>query len=70
MSRQQYIKLIEAELHRVNKRIDMKIIQGLDYHKEALEHKILLHKIRQHNRKNFFGKLLNSLNRFPIFSNI
>lgn len=70
MSRQQYLKLIEIELHKVNKVIDMKIIQGLDYRKEALEHKQLLHKIRQHNRRNFFGKILNSLNRFPIFSNI
>jgi len=70
MSRQQYLKLIEIELHKVNKRIDMKIIQGLDYRKEALEHKQLLHKVRQHNRKSLFGNLLNSLNRFPIFSNI
>lgn len=70
MSKHQYLKLIERELQKVNKRIDMKIVQGLDYRREALEHKQLLHKIRQHNRRNFFGKILNSLNKFPIFSNI
>jgi len=70
MSKQQYLRLIEIELHRVNKIIDMKIIQGKDYRREALEHKQLLHKIRQHNRNNAIGKFLNSLNRFPIFANL
>ena len=41
MSREQYIKLIEKELHNVNKKIDMKILEGADYRKEARDHKIL-----------------------------
>jgi len=70
MSREQYLKIIEREIHNINKKIDIKIMQGADYKKEAREHKQLLHKIRQHKRRGFLGSLLNSLNRFPQFSNI
>ncbi|MFA6514850.1 MAG: hypothetical protein WCT42_01125 [Candidatus Paceibacterota bacterium] len=70
MSREQYLKIIEREIHNINKKIDDKIIKGIDYSKEAREHKQLLHKIRQHKRKGFWGHFLNSLNRFPQFSNI
>jgi hypothetical protein len=70
MTREQYLKIIERELHNLNKKIDVKILQGIDYAKEAREHKQLLHKIRQHSRRGFLGKFLNSLNRFPQFSNI
>jgi len=70
MSKEQYLKIIEREIHNVNKKIDAKIIKGIDYSREALEHKQLLHKIRQHRRKGFWGNFLNLLNRFPKFSNI
>ncbi len=70
MSRTQYLKIIEREIHDINKKIDIKIIQGVDYSKEAREHKQLLHKIRQHRRKGLWGNFLNFLNRFPQFSNI
>lgn len=70
MTREQYIKIIERELHNINKKIDVKILQGMDYAREAREHKQLLHKIRQHKRKGFLGRFLNGLNKFPQFSNI
>ena len=70
MRREQYLKIIEREIHNINKKIDMKILKGMDYKKEALEHKQLLHKIRQHSRKGILGNLFNQLNRFPLFSNI
>ncbi len=70
MSKEQYLKIIEREIHNVNKIIDAKIIKGLDYKSEALTHKQLLHKIRQHKRKGPWGNFLNSLNRFPQFSKI
>ena len=70
MSKKQYLSIIEQEIHNINKKIDIKILQGVDYCKEAREHKQLLHKIRQHKRKGFFGRLLNSINKFPQFSNI
>ena len=70
MTRNQYLKIIESEIHNINKKIDVKIIQGADYSKEAREHKQLLHKIRQHSRKGLWGNFLNMLNRFSQFSNI
>lgn len=70
MSKEQYLKIIEREIHNVNKKIDVKIIKGIDYSKEAREHKQLLHKIRQHRRKGLWGYFLNLLNRLPQFSNI
>ena len=64
MSKNQYIKLIEKELHNINKKIDMKILQGEEYRREARDHKILRRKILQHSRRaffsNFFSVLLHS----------
>jgi len=70
MNREQYLKIIEREIQSINKQIDAKIMKGLDYSKESRIHKQLLHKIRQHKRKGLWGNFLNSLNRFPQFSNI
>lgn len=70
MSKQQYFKLITKEIEKINKEIDKKIIQGKEYRREAEMHRQLMHKIRQYSRSGFFGKFLNSLNRFPIFSNL
>lgn len=57
MSREQYLKIIERELHEINKKIDIKILQGIEYKREAKAHKQLLNKIRQHSRKTFFDRL-------------
>ena len=70
MSREQYLKIVEREIHNINKKIDVKILHGMDYSKEAREHRQLLHKIRQHSRRGLLGNLLNFLNRFSQFSNI
>jgi len=70
MSKKQYLSIIEQEIHNINKKIDIKILQGMDYAREAREHKQLLHKIRQHKRKGIFGRFLNSLNKFPQLANI
>lgn len=70
MNREQYLKIIEHEIQNINKQIDVKILRGIDYSKEARIHKQLLHKIRQHKRKGLWGNFLNSLNKFPQFSNI
>jgi len=59
MSKEQYLKIIAREIHNINKQIDIKILQGVEYKKEAREHKQLLHKIRQHSRRNFFNNLFN-----------
>ncbi len=58
MKHQEYIKLIEKELQRINKVIDYKIIHGEEYWREARDHKLLLRKIRQNTKSNFFNRLL------------
>lgn len=62
MSQSQYLKMLEREIQNINKKIDLKIIQGETYFKEARDHKLLLQKVRYHSRKNFFSKF------FPTFS--
>jgi hypothetical protein len=65
MNREQYLKIIERELHSINKQIDIKILQGVEYRKEAREHKELLRKVRQHSNRSFFNGLFNG---FPQLS--
>ncbi len=62
MSQSQYLKIIEREIQRINKKIDWKIVTGQEYSKEAREHKLLLQKVRYHSRRTFFARL------FPSFS--
>ncbi len=61
MSRQQYLKLLEREIHLLNKKIDEKILRGEVYYKESRDHKLLLRKIRQHARRpGIFARLMPS----------
>ncbi len=62
MSQAQYLKMLEREIQKINKKIDLKILQGEKYMKEAREHKLLLRKVRYHARQNFFNRL------FPTFA--
>jgi hypothetical protein len=64
MSQSQYLKMLEQEIQNINKKIDLKIIQGETYFKEARNHKLLLQKVRYHSRKNFFNRF------FPTFANL
>jgi hypothetical protein len=65
MSQKQYFRTIEKEIQRINRIIDLKIVRGLDYTREARDHKLLLKKVRFYNRQNFFKRLFPS---FRIFS--
>lgn len=56
MSQSQYLKMLEREIQKINKKIDLKILQGQNYRKEAMEHKLLLKKVRYHMKSNFFRK--------------
>ena len=62
MSQTQYLKIVEREIQKINKAIDLKILRGEDYSKEARNHKLLLKKVRYTNRQNFFSRF------FPSFS--
>ena len=64
MSQQQYLKRIERELQHLNKQIDLKIMRGEAYFKEARDHKLMLKKIRFIQRQSFFKRM------FPSFSSL
>ena len=61
MSKEQYLKIINKELQKVNKKIDVKIIRGEEYFREAREHKMLLRKARQFQGQSFFSKIFGGL---------
>jgi len=67
MSQKQYLKTVEREIQRINRIIDLKILRGEDYIKEARDHKLLLKKVRFYNRQNFFKRLFPTVG-FRIFS--
>lgn len=64
MSQKEYLKTIEREIQKINHIIDLKIIRGEDYLKEARDHKLLLKKVRFYNRQNFLRKF------FPVLVRI
>jgi len=66
MSQSQYLKMLEREIQKVNKKIDMKILQGESYFKEARDHKLLLQKVRYHTRRSFGSRLINLFFRKDI----
>ncbi len=57
MSTNTRIKTIQSELERINQEIDMKILRGLSYKKEAKHHKFLLTHLSelQRNQKTVIG---------------
>lgn len=69
MSQTQYLKMLEREIQRINKKIDLKILQGEAYFKEARDHKLLLQKVRYHTRRSFFSRFFRrSSSLFTKFS--
>lgn len=66
MSQAQYLKMLEKEIQKINKRIDLKILQGERYSKEAREHKLLLRKVRYHARRNFFARFFPTFTKFSF----
>jgi len=49
MSKQAYLKALNAEIQKLNGIIDTKILHGADYKREARRHKELLRQIRREN---------------------
>ena len=66
MSQSQYLKMLEREINRINKKIDLKILQGETYLKEARDHKLLLQKVRYHTRKGLMNRFINLFFKTPI----
>ena len=68
MSQTQYLKMLEREINKINKKIDLKILQGQDYFKEARDHKLLLRKVRYHTRKSFMQRIIDLFFRTNIYA--
>ncbi len=66
MSQSQYLKMLEREIQKINNKIDMKILQGETYFKEARDHKLLLKKVRYHTRRSLGQKMLHLFFRKDI----
>ncbi len=60
MSQSQYLKLLEKELHKINRVIDYKILSGESYTREARDHKLILRKVRYitNSRRNWLERLV------------
>lgn len=68
MSQSQYLKMLEREIQKINKKIDLKILQGEKYMKEARDHKLLLRKVRYHSRKGLVDRLVTLFFRTNIYA--
>jgi hypothetical protein len=66
MSQKQYLKMLEKEIQNINKKIDMKIVRGEEYWKEARDHKLLLKRMRSFQRKSLFKNITQRF--FPTFA--
>jgi len=66
MSKHKAIKTIRSEIDRLNREIDIRIIKGLSYRREALRHKFLMAQLaRLSERQNsWFGKSLRFVSTF------
>ncbi|MEI7463030.1 MAG: hypothetical protein WCK03_01375 [Candidatus Taylorbacteria bacterium] len=63
MSKYQTIKTIRSEIDRLNREIDLCIIKGIPYARQALRHKILrtqLSRMISGNKMSMFGSLVSA----------
>lgn len=66
MSKHQAIRTIRVEIERLNREIDLRIIKGLSYRREALRHKFLMAQLARLSRaqSSWFGKSLRFVSTF------
>lgn len=60
--------MLEREIQKINKRIDLKILQGQDYRKEARDHKLLLKKVRYSAKTSLTNRLVTLFFRTNIYA--
>ena len=60
--------MLEREIQRINKKIDLKILRGENYSKEARDHKLLLLKVRYHTKKSFGERVVELFFRKHIYA--
>ena len=61
MKKQEYLKILEKEVQKINKVIDQKIMNGEEYFREARDHKLLMRKVRQNTKTPFLSKFFPSV---------
>jgi hypothetical protein len=66
MSKHQAVRTIRAEIERLNQEIDLRIIKGVSYRREALRHKFLTAQLArlQPKRSNWLGRSLSFVSMF------
>lgn len=60
MTRIQYVKSLESEIAKLNRRIDQKIMRGENYFFDSIRHKFLLKQWQQHQSVGLFGRIFAS----------
>ena len=65
MSKQQYLKALNAEISKLNEVIDYKIIRNADYKREAKRHKNLLAQLRKNEVRRSFSRFWDVF--FPLW---
>jgi hypothetical protein len=58
MSQTQYLKMLQKEIQKINKAIDLKIMKGEDYRKEARDHRLMLRRLRYLSHKTLTQKII------------
>ncbi|MDE2041111.1 MAG: hypothetical protein KGI59_01855 [Patescibacteria group bacterium] len=58
MSKHQTKKIIRAEIERLNQEIDLRIIRGVSYRREARRHRFLMTQLARLNSSGFLGSVL------------
>ncbi|MFA6314761.1 MAG: hypothetical protein WC648_00090 [Candidatus Paceibacterota bacterium] len=65
MSKQQVIRTIRSEIDRLNREIDLRIIKGASYRREALRHKFLMAELaRLAPKRSWFARSLSFASMF------
>ena len=66
MSKHQTIRTIRAEIDKINQEIDLRIIKGVSYKREALRHKFLMRQLSRLSPSGFswFGKSMSFVSAF------
>ena len=67
MSKYTLIKTIQIELEKLNQEIDLKIIKGHSYKREALRHKFLRKELRELTSKESYGFFQKTVQMAGVF---
>jgi hypothetical protein len=66
MSKHEIVRSLRQEIRKMNRVIDMKIIQGLPYYNESRRHKLLILQLKRliPERSSWFGRSMSFVSMF------